>query len=153
MALSVDAIAAALKDHAMTLGLFETVSGHEVKNAPGLGMHCEIFFNRFELGANRSGLSVVSTKLIFSARLRTSFLNQPEDAIEASLLKAVDGLMTSYIGGLTLGGLIVDLDVFGMTGGTPIAGQAGYIDHGGKKFRVIDIDLPLLVDDLWTEAN
>ena len=33
----------ALISHAKQTGIFDKVAGHEMKNGPGLGVHCEIF--------------------------------------------------------------------------------------------------------------
>lgn len=152
MTLSIDAITGALADKALVLGVFDTVNSHEVKNPPGTGITCEIVFGAFELVASRSGLQDVSFKLTYKVRLRTTWAQQPTDGIDPALLKACDALLASYIGGVTLGGLTNAIDLLGLAGGTPIAAQSGYIDQGGVMYRIVEITLPLIVDDLWTEA-
>lgn len=152
MTLSIDSIASALGDKALALGVFDTVTGHEVKSPPGTGITCEIVFGTFELIPTRSGLEDVSFKLVFKVRLRTTWAQQPADAVDPSLLKACDALLASYIGGFTLGGLTNAIDLLGLAGGTPISAGSGYIDQGGVMYRIVEITLPLIVDDLWTEA-
>lgn len=151
MTLSIDAITTALGDHAATLGVFETVSGHEVKNPPTSGVSAEIFIANFELVPGRSGLAVASTKLLYTVRLRTSFNTKPADAADSNLMRAVDALMTAYCGDFDLEGLITAVDLLGAAG-TAISGRSGYIDQAGKLDRIVEITLPLIVDDVWTEA-
>jgi hypothetical protein len=150
--LSIDSITTALSDAALVLGVFDTVNGHEVKSPPGNGITLEIVFGTFELVANRSGLDDVSFKLVYKARMRTPWAQQPTDGIDPSLLKACDALLASYIGGFTLEGNVTAVDVLGMAGGTPISAQSGYIDQGGVMYRIVEITLPLIVDDLWSES-
>lgn len=152
MTLSIDAITSALADKALILGVFDSVTGHEVKSPPGTGIICEIVFGTFNLEPNRSGLDTVSFKLVFRVRMRTTWAQQPADAIDPALLKAADALLASYCGGFTLGGLTNAIDLLGLAGGTPISAQSGYIDQGGTKYRIIEITLPVLVDDLWQES-
>ncbi|MEY9876645.1 hypothetical protein ABH931_006155 [Streptacidiphilus sp. MAP12-33] len=152
MSLSIDSITSALSDAALVLGAFDAVNSHEAKNPPGTGTTCEIVFSGFELLANRSGLDVVSFKLTYKVRIRTTWAQQPTDGIDPALLKACDALLASYIGGFTLEGNSNAIDLLGMAGGTPISAQSGYIDQGGVMYRIVEITLPLIVDDLWTEA-
>ena len=151
MTLQADQILAALKDHAMQQG-FETVYTHETKSPAGPGVHCEIVASGFELNAGRSGLDTTSVRLQFRVRLKTTWTQKPADDVDSRLLKALDPLMSSYIAGFTLGGLTAAVAILGDAGGQPIVGQFGYIDQGGVTFRTIEFPLPLLVDDLWTEA-
>lgn len=152
MSLAVDQIIPALRDHAQQLGVFETVQGHEAKVSPGTGVHCEIFGGGFGLVPSKSGLDSVSLRLTFRIRLRTSWLQQPADDVDSRLLKCLDPLMASYIAGFTLGGLVESLDILGAGGGGSVQGQFGYLDQGDGKYRTVEFQLPLLVDDLWTEA-
>lgn len=152
MTLSIESITSALADQALVLGVFDTVNGHEVKSPPGNGITLEIVFGTFELVATRSGLGDVSFKLTFKVRLRTPWAQQPTDGIDPALLKACDALLAEYIGGFTLEGNATAIDLLGMAGGTPISAASGYIDQGGTMYRIVEITLPLIVDDLWTEA-
>jgi hypothetical protein len=152
VSLSIDSITSALSSSAQALGVFDTVNSYEVKNPPGTGITCEIVFGSFELVPTRSGLQDVSFKLTYKVRIRTTWAQQPTDGIDPALLKACDVLLASYIGGFTLGGNTNAIDLLGLTGGTPITAQSGYIDQGGVMYRIVEITLPLIVDDLWTEA-
>lgn len=152
MTLQADQILAALNDHVLTLNVCDTVSGHETKAPPGTGVHCEMFGGGFECVPARSGLGVVAVKLLWRMRLRTSWMQKPADDIDHRLLKVLDPIMTSFIGGFTLGGTVVAFDVLGAAGGSPVTGQFGYLDQGGQMFRTVEAQLPLIVDDLWTEA-
>jgi hypothetical protein len=34
----------------------------------------------------------------------------------------------------------------------PLAWEAGYLNVGGGMYRILDITLPLVINDVWTEA-
>ncbi len=141
----------ALTSHASALGLFEQVLSHEPKSAPTATTYC-IFSDQIVPFRERSGLASVSVVELFIGRIYLDFLQQPEDSIDRDMLMALDALMTSYIGDLDFGDADVELDVLGQyTNG--VLSKAGYIKHDNRIFRVIDISLPVIVNDVWTEAH
>jgi hypothetical protein len=151
MAIDADGIAAQLISHAAATGMFETVNGHEPKNAPGNGLNVAIWLQTIEPFPGGSGLNAVTISLVYTIRLYLDFLSQPYDAIDPALMKAADALMTQYAGAFTLGGIVRDVDLFGESG-TKLRCNAGYLDQDGKKFRAFVITLPIIVNDVWTEA-
>ena len=54
--------------------------------------------------------------------------------------------MGAFAGGFTLGETVRDIDLFAMSA------QPAWVDFEGKPFRVIEISLPLVINDLWTET-
>jgi hypothetical protein len=151
MTINITGILDGIQSHAMATGLFDRVSGHEPKNPPGNGLSFASWVQRISPVPAASGLAVSSGRLEFNARLYSSFIQQPEDAIDPNLVAATDTLMSVYSGDFELGGNVRNIDLLGQTG-TPLSAQAGYLTQAGKTYRVITIVLPVIVNDLWSQA-
>ena len=135
----------AIQSYAQELGIFEGVNLHEPWNAPGNRLFCSI-----NLGAVRpvmsSGLAAVSSQVTLVIRIWSSALQKPLDGIDPEILAAASSLMGAFAGGFTLSGTVRDIDVMAMSA------QPAYVDFEGKPFRVVEISLPIVINDTWAEA-
>lgn len=148
MALNTAAVIDALSSLAAGLGVFSQVNGHEPKNAPpGSDIVCSIWCA--DIRPASSGLSSISVRQEFTMRCQTSMLAEPQDAIEPALLMAVDTLMGALVGAFSLGGLLRAVDLQGMEG-EPLRMQPGYLNQDGRLFRVMEVHVPLVINDVWT---
>lgn len=151
MSLPIEDITDRTVSHAMGLGLFERVNEHEPKNAPGHGLSCAIWADRIAF-IRSSGLASGSARLVFNIRFYSNINQAPDDAIDPTMLNAVDRLFAAYAGDFTLGGLVRQVDLLGAHG-VPLEAVAGYLLVEGGEYRVMTIVLPLIVNDLWTEGE
>lgn len=151
MALDTLAIVNAVTSHALASGRFEHVNGHEPKSAPGHGIHAAVWVDRIEPVAQHSGLAATSARLILNVRVYTNMLADPPDAIDPNLAVAVDALMNAYSGDFTLGGLVKNVDLLGQ-GAQGLSAQAGYLEQDHKLYRVMTINLPVIVNDVWEQV-
>ena len=150
MSLNTAGLFSALSSHAQTLGIFERVNEHESMNAPATGLTCEFWFVRLAPFPAGSGLSSTSGLVVFTARVyRTQPL--PVGAEDTTVMAAADALMAAYSGDFQLGGLVRNVDLLGQSG-LQLAAQAGWLPIDGVKYRTVDITIPLIVNDLWTQA-
>lgn len=141
----------ALVSHAQTMGLFETVNRHEFKNAPaGGGLHGNVWFSALAPYPGGSGLNVTAARLAFIFRLYGSMLDEPQDDIDENMIVALDQLLAAYSADFTLDGLVREVDLLGAAG-VPLSAQSGYLTIGNKMMRVIDITLPLIINDAWEQ--
>lgn len=142
-----------LVSHAMSLGLFERVNGHEPVNPPSTGLTCAIWADIVDIPLAGSGLASSDARVIFKVRIFTSMLQEPLDAIDPVMLDAIDVLWTAYIGDFTLGGSVRLVDIRGQAG-VRLTAQAGYLDvpDGGPRMRVMTITLPVIINEAWMEA-
>lgn len=140
-----------ITSHAMTLGLFERVNTHEPKNAPGNGLSCAIWMDR--IGPLRtSGLPATTGLITFAVRIYTSMLAEPQDAIDPNITEAVDLLIEAYSGDFDLGDAQVrNIDLLGAYG-AGLSAKAGYINVDNKLYRVMTIELPVVVNDIWAQS-
>lgn len=151
VALNILGLTDAVISHASASGCFETVNGAEPKNAPSTGgLTAAVWADRVT-ALRSSGLNSVTVLLIFNVRIYGSAQSEPADAIDPSMLAAVDALCSAYAGDFTLGGLVRSVDLLG-SNGTPLNVQAGYLSQDGVLYRVMTIAVPCIVNDLWEEV-
>jgi hypothetical protein len=150
MALGTAAILDAVISHAKAAGRFERALTHEPKSAPGNGLTVAVWVQNLR-PTTSSGLASTSARLQISVRVYTNMLADPQDKIDARLLDAVDALMAAYTGDFELGGLIRNVDLLGEHG-DPLSADAGYLEQDSKLYRVMVISLPLIINDLWSQA-
>lgn len=142
----------ALESHAMTLGLFEKVNGHEPGNAPGNGLEVCFWLQRVGPAVGfHSGLAATSALLVWQARITLNFTYEPQDAIDPKLMGAAAALIGEYAGDFTLGDLVRAVDLRGMAG-VPLSCEAGYLPQDNVLFRAYTLTIPLIFNDAWTEA-
>ncbi|MEV6181350.1 hypothetical protein [Streptomyces sp. NPDC052015] len=151
MALDIRTILAAVESHALSSGYFVAVNGHEPKSPPPTGITAAVWVEQIGPARGASGLDSTTARLALYVRLYSSLVQQPADAIDPDLMTALDALMAAYSGDFTLGGLVRNVDLRGQHG-DPLSARAGYLAEGGAEYRVLTITLPLIVNDLWTEA-
>lgn len=147
---AVTALFDALTSHAAETGLFERVPQHEPKSAPMSGLACAIWVASIEPVLS-SGLASTSGRVLFNVRVYSNMLAEPQDGIDPQILTAVCALMTDYSGAFTLGGTVREVDLLGEFGDA-LAAKAGYLSHDNRLFRVMDITLPIIINDLWSQT-
>ena len=149
MSLGFSTLIDAVTSHASAAGFFDSVQTHEPKSPPGTGLTYAVFLSAVGPVAS-SGLASTSARVELTGRIYKPFLSEPEDLIDPNLTDAVDALMTAYSGDFSLGGNVRCVDLMGAYG-TPLSARAGYQQIDKTVFRVIDIVIPIIVNDAWTQ--
>jgi len=139
----------AVGSHAAASGRFEGVYGHEPKNAPGKGLTAAAWVDHIRPAG--SGLKSTSALIVLNVRLYSSMIQEPQDAIDPELTDALSDLITAYSGDFTLGGLLRNVDLLGMSG-IPLSARAAYMEQDHKVFRIYDITVPCIVNDAFEQA-
>jgi hypothetical protein len=140
---AVNALFSSLESHAMSLGIFRRVDTHEPENAPGDGLSCSIVLGPIAAGGSYSGLSSVSGTITFLVWVWNPMMQKPLDGVDPAVLTAVSTLLGEYSGNFTLGGTVRDIDLLSLRS-DPV-----YVEQEGKQFRVEQISLPIVINDLW----
>lgn len=148
-AAAAEAIINAAVSHALALGVFENVNGHEPESVPPVGITAAVWAQEI-VAVRTSGLNSSSARLTLNVRLYTSMLARPPDAIDPRMLGAAATLMGAYAGDFTLGGLVREVDLQGEHG-PPLGAVAGYLRQDDKLMRVITITAPLIINDCWDQ--
>lgn len=146
-------IFAAAQSHAQGLGYFDEVNTHPVTNPPGNQIVCSITLGPIRGVGAMSGLHSTSGVVTMLQRIYKNIQTEPQDHIDIDVLKVVDALFAAYSGDFTFGGLIRNVDILGQTGAQMMAAP-GWLPwpDGGGTYRTVDITLPLIINDMWTQA-
>lgn len=140
-----DAVSAAKK-----LNDFENVMQHEPKAKPASLPALALWVQSLVPVAAVSGLSSTSGRLGLRARIYLNFMSKPEDRIDPELLRLTSALFGAFSGGFTFGGDVMLIDLLGAHGES-LSAQAGYIEHDGTHFRVMECSIPVIIDSLWQQ--
>lgn len=135
-----------IQSYAQQLGIFQGVDLHDPWNAPGNQMFCSINLGPTRPLAAASGMTAVSGQVMLVIRVWSSALQKPLDGIDPALLSAVCSLMGALAGGFTLNESVRNVDLFGMSA------QPAYVDFEGKPFRVVEISVGIVINDMFAEA-
>ena len=143
-----------LKTHAMTSGrLFKTVEAFPPRSAPAVeGVSLHFWLKSVAPIPARSSLSSVAVVVSFTAQMFVSDQQMPYAQNDVKLMAALDWYLGQLVGDFELGGLVEQVDVLGAysPGVTCDAGWQTF--DKGAQYRAFTITIPLVVDDLWTEA-
>jgi hypothetical protein len=151
VSLNTTAVLDSVVSHALALGIFEAVNVHEPKSAPGNGLWAAVWVQDIGPVPGGSGLGSTSARVEYTVRLYTNMLMEPQDAIDPALIGAVDTLMTAYSGDFDLNASVRCVDLLGQAG-VPLSARAGYLTVDSKAYRIMDITLPLIINDAWSQA-
>lgn len=136
---------------AQATGLFRAVNGHEPKNAPEKGLTAAVWVDRIYPWRGASGMTSTSAVLVVMMRLYTPMITEPQDMIDPTLTAAADLIMGALTNDFDLGETCRNIDLLGESG-EPLSARAGYVDLGGTIFRIIDITVPCIISDAWTQG-
>lgn len=149
--LDLAAYRSAAMSHAQALGLFEQVLGHEPVSAPGSGLIYAMWVSDIEPIPARSGLNSVSVRLELTGRVFMPADSEPQDDIDTTVTAAVNGLMREYCGDFTLGGTVANVDLLGAHG-AKLRAKPGYTRFDSTTYRIATLTIPLVINNVWTEA-
>lgn len=153
MTFSASAVYSALTSTAKKTNVCRSVLGHEPKSAPVSLPALALWWNEPMRGLpGQSGLAAVTVGLGFRGRFyQAKMLEHPEDNIEAGLLLNTEKLCAAWAAGFTGGGVLRCIDLLGIEGQV-LEAVPGYITHENTVYRVAEITIPCIIDDLWPEA-
>lgn len=136
-------------------GLFDSVKGHESKSAPaGNGLTFDLFGAKIT-PTQSSGLNSLSVVLEYQCNIMMNMKAEPADSIDPITMNAAGEYMSLLAGGFTLGDTAREVDLLaGDSEG--LRAVAGYVAIGGQRgdgtqlMRVMQVFVPILVNDCWT---
>jgi len=149
----IDLIFDAVVSDAQASGYFTKVNMHEPKRKPGGSrLTAAVWVQSIDPIALASGLASTSARLLFMLRIYTSMTMSPEDMIDPQMMKACSNLMRRYHSDFDFGGTIRNVDLLGHFG-IALTATAGYLEQDGTMFRVMDLLIPCIVNDVWPQVT
>lgn len=147
-----DPIFDAVVSDAQRSGYFDKVNLHEPKRKPGTKLTAAIWVQNLKPIALASGLATTSALVLFMLRIYSNMMKEPQDMIDPQLLKAASNLMRRYHDDFDFGGAIRNVDLLGQFG-VALEAQAGYLEQDNTMFRIMDITIPCIVNDVWPQVK
>lgn len=135
----------AITSHAQTLGVFDSINGHQPVSVPNTGMTCAVWSQDIDPDPENSGLAATSAMVEFNVRLYMALNPQAPDSIDPAMMNATSLLLAAYNGDFTLGTLVRNIEVM------KARGEAGYAKQSGQILRIMTISLPIGINDLWVQ--
>lgn len=148
----IDPIFDAVVSDVQASGYFDKVNKHEPKRKPLTKMVAAVWCQSITPIGEISGLNSTSGRLLFIVRCITNMLKEPQDMIEPIMMKAVSNIIRRYHDDFDFGGAIRNVDLLGQFG-VSLDAQAGYLEIDKIMFRVYDIQVPCIVNDIWPQVK
>ena len=148
MSTEVDDILSKLRSLLKAMAIFKAVDTVEPKGAPGTGLTVAVYLHTIAPAVEASGLSSISGVYVYNIRIYTNMLQEPTEDIDTILAKAVDKVFVALGADFDLGTKVKNIDIFGEHG-TALIAKAGYVEVAHVMYRIVDITLPLVVNDTW----
>lgn len=152
MSVDVTGVLRKLLDHAKVLGVFEVARLTEFKSAPPNALCFALWVQHFGSAPAGSGLASTNALLRVTARIYFPMTHKPEDEIEGKVFGAADGYLGRINGDFTLKHTVRNIDLLGEVGDLP-AWEGGHVNIDNKIFRVADLNLNVIFNDSWTQAE
>lgn len=146
----------AVGDVARQSNLFDRVDDHDSRNPPGRGLTCQVLMGAFEPVGRASGLSVTAARMEFTVRIAAPRMQSPDGKTDQAVLYAAAYLLAVYnadfdLDEVTPDGLVRCVDVLGMYG-DPLRIEPGWITDSELPYRVADITVPLILNDVFPQG-
>jgi hypothetical protein len=135
---------------AMATGHFDAVLGYVSKQSATNGITAAIYIEDMR-AIRTSGLASTSVRMELEMQVYSSTYQEPYDDIDTNLALAVDAMFTALIGDFDLGSEARNVDIFGAWG-QPLRVRSGMMNLDGKEFRVFQILIPIVIDDVWDQV-
>jgi hypothetical protein len=146
-----------IQSKVLATAYFQAVNTSEPKASPGNDIICAIWIQSIGPARGQSGLSATSGLVIFNVRIYSNMFQEPQDAIDPSVLKATTTLLGIFsedfelIDPQTEEPTVREVDLLGAVS-SGLGAQAGYLSIGGQLQRVMTISLPVIINDCWTQS-
>jgi hypothetical protein len=152
MPLDIGDILDRLTSHALASGHFETVNEFKVDEPGGAGSGITLgIWSDDIVPVKSSGLASVSVRINFKVRIFASTESPPESYLERAMVDATSALWSAYALDFELGGEARHIDLLGAEG-QPLSANAHYMNLSGVIHRVVDITVPVIVNDVFDLA-
>jgi len=137
-----EALFSRIRSAAKKLGFAAAVIGHDPEAAPPAGLSYSIMLGPVKPILS-SGLDAVSGEITLMVHVWSSASKRPLDKVDPDVLWATCALMGALAGSFTLGETVRDIDIYSITA------APGYVPFEGKEYRVMQITVPIEINDMW----
>lgn len=143
-------VLATVLDVVAKTGKFEAVIGYEPLSAPTERLTAAVFIaDEWAPIAESSGLAAADARLVVMVRIMRRALTEPIGDVDLDALEAADAVMDALCADFTLGDSVRQIDVLGNSG-QQLSVQPGWATIDKTIFRLMDITVPVEINNVWT---
>mgnify|MGYP003137362219 FL=1 len=137
----------AIETYVQKLGLFQSVAVGEPKSPPGQGFHAALWMQSVAISMIYAGGETRESHVVTLRVYRDMLAEQtdPQLNLESEMASVLSKLMESLLGDTDLESTVMSIDAAGMDGAA-MSATFGYTDVGGSMYRVVDINIPMIVN-------
>lgn len=128
-------------------GMFDQVNAHQPDNKPGNGATCSVWADSIGSDQENSGLSSTAGLLVVNVRIFNTMTQQPYDQIDVSIVNAAAAVLGLFSGNFTLSANVKNVDLMKLNA------KAGYMKFGGANMRVMTVEVPMIINDVWDQVE
>ena len=132
----------AIQSHLAAAGYFRHVQIGEPKAAPSQRFTAAIFMEAIE--PHDIPLATICALYKMVVRVYDNMTHEPQEDVELEMSIVVDKVMNDLSGDFTLGGTVRGIDV------SQLRTQWSYLDVDRTMYRIADISIPIIVNDVAT---
>ncbi len=129
-------------------GLFVATLQHEPKAAPSRDGVTGAVWNAGLMPISASGMTSMSVVLTLQCRIFSSMLAEPQDGIDPAVLAATDAFIAYLCSDFDLGDTVRMIDFYGISS-EGLRAQTGYLKQDSTLFRVMDVFVPIIINDAY----
>ncbi len=133
-------------------GYFSHVNTGEPKSAPGVKVQAAFWPQSIRPIGIASGLAATTAHVLFIVRIFTNFKAEPQDQIDPKIMMAASNIVRLIHNDFDFEGTIRNVDIFGHHGEN-LGAEAGYLEVDKKHYRVMDVRIPCIVNDVWVQTD
>lgn len=135
------------------VGYFDKVNTHEPKRKPGHGISAAVWFNTMYGVGFVSGLDKSTALVLFTGRIYSNMLREPQDMIDPVMTQAGASVMRQFHDNYDFGlhPRVRNVDLLGETG-QQLTMTGGYLEQAKAMYRVYDLNIPVIVNDVFTQS-
>lgn len=134
------------------IGAFRSsVLQHEPKAAPTALPALALWWSGIGPARGMSGLSATSARIEYRGRVYLNFKSRSEEETDPLLMTLVSEVIGAFSSSFTLDGDVAAVDLLGAWG-NPLSATPGYLAQDGQEFRIAELTIPLVVDDVWRQV-
>lgn len=135
---------------ALATAYFDDVCGYEPPSAPGRGIRAGIWVDDI-FPVRSSGLDSVSVRYTLTVRITRDAGGDELEAVDPQIAKATAALMEALCGDFDLGTEARNIDIFGDEG-VQLRARAGWVEIDSKRYRAMNVTVPIIVNDAFEEG-
>lgn len=144
----------AVQSEAERSNYFDRVMGHEPKKKPGTGLTAALWVQGIDPLPAASGLANTSARVVFILRIYQNMFKENEDEIDPEMMRAASNLMRRFHDDFDfdLPDIVRNVDLLGAFG-VALAARAGYLNQDNTEYRIMDITVPVIINDVWPQVQ